>query len=222
MKQSITLDQLIVFLEGESFFLTDLQRDLLKQYQNLLTMYAGRMNLVSKGDSEHLVERHFLPCLWLCSCLSGIPLSRMLDIGTGAGLPGIIVQIMFPDMQIVLLESIRKKAVFLKTVCDDLAIGANVVCERAESYYKTNMAYFDAVSARAVATIDRLWPWSQPILKSSGILMAMKGDNSQSEISWLQKQRLSYRELVSPESWRSFSPYMKTKRILIVENKTNR
>ena len=121
----------------------------------------------------------------------------------------------------VLLESIRKKAILLNNTCKQLNLSAQVVCERAEYYSAHSTKNFDIVVARAVSVMDHLWRWSTTVLKPSGYLMAMKGGDCTREFEWLKKQNLDFRQITTPDSWRSFSSYLETKYIIAVKKADN-
>jgi 16S rRNA (guanine527-N7)-methyltransferase len=214
VKHPLTLDQLFSFLEKQAFVLTDRQQKKLHNYYNLLKDYSTRINLISGRDVNHLAERHFLPCFWLCRQLEKRLNISVLDIGSGGGFPGVIIQIVFPDSHVVLLDSIRKKARFLEVTCERLELQAQVVCGRAEHYGKDSDSCFDIVVARAVAGIDRLWQWSQPLLKPGGSLMAMKGGACEDEFAWLREHGMPYQRLMPPQKWLLFSTYLNTKHII--------
>jgi 16S rRNA (guanine527-N7)-methyltransferase len=211
------LDQVLAFLTDQRICFTRSQRDKMRQYAVLLEAYAGRMNLISSNDFPHLAERHYLPSLWLCHLLQDFNQGNILDIGSGGGFPGVLIQIMLPESQVVLLDAVRKKAGFLEEVCDRLALPARVVCMRAEEYVHKSSGRFDVVVARAVAVLDRLWRWSHPLLKPAGYLLAMKGGEDKEEFIWLKKCGLSHQKLQPPAAWLSWSSYLRTKYIIKIQ-----
>ena len=102
----------------------------------------------------------------------------MLDIGTGAGFPGIVLKIMFPDIKLTLLDSNNKKTTFLKYVLGKLGIEANVINDRAEKYYLSSER-FDVVVSRAVADMSILSELAIPFCRVGGYFIAMKGKNTE-------------------------------------------
>jgi 16S rRNA (guanine527-N7)-methyltransferase len=214
VKHPTTLDQLLLFLDEQSLCLTALQKEKLRKYHDLLKIYASRMNLMSAMDKQHLVERHLLPSIWLCREVAGLKGDFILDIGSGGGFPGVVVQILFPGSHVVLLESVRKKTRFLDEVCDRLNLPAQVVCARVETYAEDHDSCFDVIVARAVAAINRLWPWSHQLLRPEGFLLAMKGGPGADEFTWLRRQNIAYRRLIPPSEWLSFSSHLRNKHII--------
>ena len=214
MKHPTTLDQLLLFLAGQALLLTAQQKEKLRHYLDLLKIYASRMNLISNMDTPHLVERHLLPSIWLCRELEDLKGMFILDVGSGGGFPGVVVQILFPDSRVVLLDAARKKTLFLDEVCDRLDLPAQVVHARVEVYVKKHGSSFDVIVARAVTAINRLWPWSHLLLKPAGFLLAMKGGRSDDECLWLRRQGIPYQRLMPPADWRLFSSYLTNKYII--------
>lgn len=158
-------------------------------YLNLLKSWSQRTNLVSGSDRTRLVSRHFLESVAVLFAFD-IPAGALfLDLGTGAGLPGIPIKILRPDLKCVLLDSKRMKSLFLKKVVSDLVLeNTEVVCDRVEKLDSSFAVAFDIVICRAVATLVELWEWAAPLLKKSGHLLAMKGGDLNTEIAAFQKK----------------------------------
>jgi 16S rRNA (guanine527-N7)-methyltransferase len=214
VKHSLTLDSIFSFLESQSITVDADCRLKLNSYLSLITTWSGRVNLISRRDVPFLLHRHFLPCMWLSLHKAFPPSSSILDIGSGGGLPGVIVQIMSPDSRVVLLDSIRKKTLFLSEVCRHLPLPSEVVCERIESYMLFNRGTFDFIVCRAVAKIDLLWGWSEHLLKPGGFFLAMKGGECNEELSWLQNKKVHYEQIFAANEWIKFSPFLKDKHII--------
>lgn len=134
-------------------------------------------NLVSARAAEELESRHVPECLALADLLPSGPAS-LVDVGSGGGLPGLVIAIARPDLTVTLVESTRKKADFLRATALDLGIDVEVVNERAESL----TGGFDLATARAVAPLRRLIPWVMPLLRSGGELYAVKGRGWREEL----------------------------------------
>jgi 16S rRNA (guanine527-N7)-methyltransferase len=214
VKHILTLESIFTFLESQSIRIDNVRRHQIHTYLSLVIAWSGRVNLVSRRDLRVLPERHLLPCLWLARQMDVPPGAVILDLGTGAGLPGILIQVLFADSRVVLLDAIRKKTVFLQEVCRHLMLPATVVCERMESYSLQNKVKFDYVVCRAVSTIDHLWTWSRQVLKPGGYLLAMKGGACANEFSWLRQNKIRFQQLLPPLSWAAFSPSFKDKHIV--------
>ena len=157
---------------------------LLKQYVDLLTDWSSRVRLISRNDRNFIWERHILDCLSLVPHLpEGSPL---LDLGSGAGLPGIVVKIMRSDLEVYLLEPTRMKNLFLQETITALGLQNTIaIRSRAEALVGDSSfsGKFLIGTARAVARLPQLWDWAEPLLAHQGVLIAMKGPGSLSEFT---------------------------------------
>lgn len=151
-----------------------------------LSAYAERVrssphNLLSARGVEELEDRHIPEAVAFASTLPAGP--RMLDIGSGGGLPGFVVAIVRPDLRVELMDATGKKSAFLREAARALAIEVEVHHGRAEDLAKGDLAgAFDIVTARAVASLDRLIPWAAPFLRPGGTLHAIKGERWRDEL----------------------------------------
>ena len=146
------------------------------------------MNLISKNDRDVIVSRHIQESLAILPILSIPTAAKVMDIGSGAGLPGIPIKIARPDLQITLIESKRMRALFLQEVIEELGLeGIAVSGERIETLRveTPSLRTFDLGFARAVAKLKTLWDWSEPLLKKSGTLAALKGGDLNAELNEL-------------------------------------
>jgi len=160
--------------------LNDQQTSLLGDYVALLREWNVRINLVSRRDEEHIWTAHILHSLSLLFHL-GIPGStRLLDMGSGGGLPGIPLAIARPDMTVVLLDSIAKKMRAVEDIIRRLNLGnASVICARAEDAARRPdcAGAFDCVVARAVGPLTDLIRWSRPLVRRRAGFKACIGDD---------------------------------------------
>lgn len=152
----------------------------------LLGAFAERVrtsphNLVSRRAREELWERHISEALHLAARLP-TP-ARVLDVGSGGGLPGMVIAIVRPELEVVLLDSSEKKTAFLEEVAAELGITVGVVRGRAEDLRDGGLrGRFDVVTARAVAPLERLLGWTLPFLTPGGLLYAVKGERWEQEV----------------------------------------
>lgn len=154
------------------------------QYLVLLEKWNRVYNLTAVRDLKKMVSSHLLDSLAVVPHLSG---RRVLDVGSGAGLPGIPIAVARPDLAVVLLDSNHKKAAFLRQAVADLALGnANVVCERVQSWHSATG--FNVIISRAYAEIGELVLQSRHLLAPGGVFMAMKGLHPYEEIERLPKE----------------------------------
>ena len=175
MKYNPYLDELVI--------LDDKQKRQLYAYYKLLNEGAKTMNLTTILEEEEVYIKHFYDSIMVLKdekLQDGI---EILDIGTGAGLPGIVLKIVYPKIKVTLLEATQKRCQFLHRVIEELQLDSiNVVCERAENFCNQQRASFDFVVARAVANLNMLVELSLPFVKLNGVFIAMKGQNYQKEV----------------------------------------
>ena len=157
---------------------------LLVQYVDLLTDWSARVRLISRNDRDFIWERHILDCL---SLVPHLPIDGpLLDLGSGAGLPGIVIKIMRSDLEVYLLEPTRMKNLFLQETI--IALGLQntfAIRSRAETLVGDSSftGKFLIGTARAVARLPQLWNWVEPLLAPQGVLISMKGPDSLSEFT---------------------------------------
>lgn len=159
---------------------------LAQQFATALSTDGVVRGLIGPREAGRIWERHLFNCAAVTPLLA--PRSYVVDVGSGAGLPGIVLAIARPDISMVLIEPLARRTVFLGEVVDalDLAGQVTVVRARAEEVSrKTAMFHVkpaDVVTARAVAPLDRLAGWCLPLAAIGGHLLAMKGSSAAEEI----------------------------------------
>lgn len=156
------------------------------RYAALLRSWNERMNLVSKASLAKIESRHILDSLTAALALGGAPSGRVIDVGSGAGFPGLPLRIVDPTIELTLVEATQKKARFLEAIIDALGLaGAEVVAERAERLGQ-DPAYregFDVVLARAVAPLPVLAELTLPLCRRGGLVVAYKSPGVEGEVA---------------------------------------
>lgn len=156
--------------------MTDAQADAFCAYHDRLTAANREMNLTRVGeDAQEAVDRNYLDSLTILPFLDGV--STLIDVGTGAGFPGVPVAIMRPDIYVTLMDALGKRVAFLKEVVAALGLNADCVharCEDAAKKPEFRDAY-DVACARAVAETNVLSEWLLPFVKPGGRMLALKG-----------------------------------------------
>lgn len=179
------LNRLIAGAEELGINLSDEQVAQFKRYQDLLLDWNQRMNLTAVRDPEQIQQRHFLDSL-ICSLVTGDLNDQLLiDIGSGAGFPGLPLKILFPDLKLSLVESIGKKAAFLQTVVDELELSnVTVIAGRAEALGQStdHRKLYDWAVARAVARLEILVEYLLPFVRTGGHILAQKGRLAEEEM----------------------------------------
>ena len=149
-----------------------------RKYYELIVEYNLHTNITSITKKEEVYLKHFYDSALVLTNLEILPGQTMLDIGSGAGLPGVVLKIIYPELNITLLDSNNKKTKFLLEVISALNLKQNnVVNLRAEEYIENNREIFDYVVARAVKELRILSEISLPFVKKNGYFIAMKGKN---------------------------------------------
>ena len=168
--------------------MTPRQAEQFQLYMELLLEWNEKMNLTSITEPEQVVEKHFLDSMTLLAWGKLKEKARVIDVGTGAGFPGIPLKIMRPDIDLTLLDGTQKRLNFLGEVCKALHISATRVHKRAEEagLDKTMRERFDLATARAVAGLPVLAEYCLPLVKMKGMFLAMKGPGAQEELAEAQ------------------------------------
>lgn len=154
------------------------------RYAGLLATDAVVRGLIGPRESERLWDRHLLNCAVVSEL---VPASaRLIDVGSGAGLPGVALAIARPDLTVVLVEPMARRATFLSEVVEALGLDSTtVVRARAEESARgrNRLEPAEVVTARAVAPLDRLAAWCLPLARKGGRLLALKGASAADEIA---------------------------------------
>lgn len=156
--------------------LTELQLDQLHKYFELLVEYNKVMNLTGITEEKEVYLKHFYDSITLVRVVDLNNISNLCDIGTGAGFPGMVLKIIYPKLEVTLVDSLNKRIEFLKVVIKELGLEKiETIHARAEEYALKNREKFDIVTARAVASLNVLLEYSIPLVKVNGYFVAMKG-----------------------------------------------
>lgn len=148
-------------------------------YADLLATDGVVRGLIGPREAPRLWERHVLNCALLAPVLPQD--ARVADIGSGAGLPGLVLAIARPDITITLIEPLLRRTTFLEEAVAALGL-TNVVVVRGRADALHGTSDFDVVTSRAVAPLDRLLEWSMPLVAPQGALVAMKGSSAPEEV----------------------------------------
>ena len=160
--------------------LTTNQQEQLNIYKDFLIEYNKHTNLTAITNEDDIYLKHFYDSLTITKVIK-LDNQKVLDIGTGAGFPGLVLKIVYPDLDVTLLDSNNKKTKFLTELTNKLNIKVNIVNERAEEYIINNRESYDLVVSRAVANLNTLVELAIPYLKVNGYFIAMKA-NAKEEI----------------------------------------
>ena len=160
-----------------------------EKYASLLKEWNEKMNLTAITDDEGIAVKHFIDSISLLKFHSPKSGSRLIDIGTGAGFPGVPLKIMCPDIKLTLLDSLNKRLIFLDAVCKELNIEVELIHARAEEGSRKNelRESFDIAVSRAVANLPALCEYCIPYVKKGGLFISMKGPDAGTELKQAEK-----------------------------------
>ena len=152
------------------------QEDQIQRYAQLLAGAGIERGLIGPKEGDRIWERHIANCIPITTI---IPQSvRVVDIGSGAGLPGVVIALARPDLKVTLVEPLQRRVDFLNEIVAELSLDIEVIRGRAERVKKQ----FEVVTARAVAPLEKLIDISWHMIPKTGSLMAMKGESAADEI----------------------------------------
>jgi 16S rRNA (guanine527-N7)-methyltransferase len=153
------------------------QQDQIQRYAELLSSTGIERGLIGPKEGDRIWERHIANCIPITTIIpQGV---RVADIGSGAGLPGIVIALARPDLKVTLIEPLQRRVDFLNEVVAELALDVEVIRGRAERVKKQ----FEIVTARAVAPLEKLIQISWHMIPRGGSLMAIKGESAADEIT---------------------------------------
>ena len=178
----MNINEFINELKNIGIEITDKQLDDLNTYKEFLKEYNSHTNLTTIVEDNEIYLKHFYDSLSLAKYINLNEVNNMLDIGTGAGFPGMVIKILFPNIDMYLMDSNNKKLDFLTQLTKKLKLdNIHMLHVRAEEYAKSNRESFDLVTSRAVAALPILSELALPLTKIDGKFIALKA-NAQEEI----------------------------------------
>ena len=183
-------EEFIEELKKINISLTEEQLNQLDKYYQLLVIWNEKINLTRIISEKDVYLKHFYDSLTLSKMIDLNKNLEICDIGTGAGFPGLVLKIVFPNISITLVDALQKRINFLNIVIKELGL-KNVITihSRAEDFVKTNKNKFDVVTSRAVSRLCNLIDYSLPLLKENGVFLPMKA-NCDEEIEEIKNKRL--------------------------------
>lgn len=157
--------------------LTENQLNQLEKFYELLISWNKKMNLTRIIEKEDVYLKHFYDSLTILKVIDLTKEETLCDVGSGAGFPGIVLKICFPNLKITLIDSLQKKVNYLNEIIKELSLSdIKAIHTRAEDYAKINREKYDIVTARAVANLKMLSEICIPMVKVNGYFIAMKAN----------------------------------------------
>ncbi len=172
-------EEFIKELQKNNIEINDTIIEKLDIYIKFLIEYNKHTNLTAIKEEKDIYLKHFYDSIVLAKYYN-FQNEKVLDIGTGAGFPGMILKIFYPGLKVTLLDSNNKKIKFLEELCKKININdIELVCERAEEYCQNNREIYDIVTSRAVSNLTVLSEISLPFVKKDGYFIPLKGGNKE-------------------------------------------
>ena len=187
-------DLLVEGLHRMSLNLSDQMIDQLMAYLNLIEKWNRVYNLTAIRERDEMIKLHFLDSL---SILNYVEMEHVLDVGSGAGFPGIVLAITKPELKVTVMDSVNKKTTFMQQVKSELSLtNLNVVNARVEEYQPTIL--FDSVITRAFSSVQNMLLMTQHTLQKNGAWLAMKSKDVKEELKALDENQYTLIPLEVP------------------------
>ena len=181
----MTIENFRTSLTSSGYHLNEIQFGQLDTYCRLLQEWNQKMNLTAITETEEVYEKHFLDCILALNDKVG---GSVIDVGSGAGFPGLVWKIVRPELKVTLLEPTQKRCRFLSEVISQLDLkDIEVISKRAEDHVRERRETYDTVTARAVANMNVLSELCLPLVKVGGHFIAMKGAAGEEELQSAEK-----------------------------------
>lgn len=169
-------EEFIKALNNLGIDITDEQLSKLDMYYKMIIDYNSHTNLTRITEEKEVYLKHFYDSLTLIKATK-LDNQTLLDVGTGAGFPGLVLKIVFPNLKVTLVDSLNKRIMFLNSVIENLGLNdIEAIHARAEEYAVNNKEAFDIVTSRAVANLNTLSELCIPMVKQGGYFISMKSD----------------------------------------------
>jgi 16S rRNA (guanine527-N7)-methyltransferase len=202
-------DLLIEGLQRMDLKLSDQVIDQLMTYLNLVEKWNRVYNLTAIRERDEMIKLHFLDSL---SIFNHVHVKNILDVGSGAGFPGIVLAITKPELKITVMDSVNKKTTFMQQVKSELVLtNLDVVNSRVEDYQPITL--FEAVTSRAFSNLKNMMSLTQHTLKKEGVWLAMKSKDVKQELEAFEKNQYT---LIPLEV-----PFIDAERYLVILKKDN-
>lgn len=173
-------NEFVLALKNLGIDITEEKLNKLDKYYDLLIEWNNKINLTRITDKEEVYLKHFYDSLTLTKVIDLNTCKNLLDFGTGAGFPGMVLKIFFPELKVTLLDSNNKKIKFLTELQEKICVdNLELINTRVENIRKERLNSYDVITARAVANMPVLTELAMPLIKNGGYFIALKGGNKE-------------------------------------------
>ena len=218
MKRKFKSEILFKSYLKERFDLNDDQISRIDKYCSLIDSWSARQNIVSRHDLDYLWPKHIIPCSFLSAYIKEQQINSVADFGSGAGLPGIIIKLLLPHISVYLIDSSRRKCLFLSEACEMLGINCAIINKRVENLGREDNIPYDMIVSRGLSSLDMLWKWSEKRITSKGMLCVLKGGNLDQEYNALRALNVNIDIIKSDHEWLNFDDSMLDKFIVCIRS----
>ena len=202
-------------LEEINITLSQRQLEQFEIYYEFLVEYNNYVNLTAITEKEDVYIKHFYDSILVGKVFDLSNIETICDVGSGAGFPSIPLKIVYPNLQVTIVDGLDKRITFLKKLVEKLGLdNVNLVHGRAEEYAKEYRESFDIVTARAVARANILNELCIPLVKVGGYFISMKGKNADEEINEGNSLAILKGKIVKKNEY--YLPKEESKRVLIL------
>ena len=207
----MTKEEFLLELEKLGITLTSYQQEQLKKFYHLLISWNEKINLTRITSENEVYLKHFYDSLTITKVIDLNKVNTLCDVGTGAGFPGIVLKIVYPNLKITLVDALEKRVNYLNEIIKELDLSDIVAIHSRGEDLKEK---YDIVTARAVANITKLLNYTMHLVEENGVFIAMKGNITEELTPAVQKAISKKYSIEKIEEF--YLPYENSQRSLVV------
>lgn len=207
----MTKEEFLLELEKLGITLTSYQQEQLKKFYHLLISWNEKINLTRITSENEVYLKHFYDSLTITKVIDLNKVNTLCDVGTGAGFPGIVLKIVYPNLKITLVDALQKRVNYLNEIIKELDLSDIVAIHSRGEDLKEK---YDVVTARAVANITKLLNYTMHLVEKNGVFIAMKGNITEELTPTVQKAISQKYSIEKIEEF--YLPYENSQRSLVV------
>lgn len=207
----MTKEEFLLELEKLGITLTSYQQEQLKKFYHLLISWNEKINLTRITSENEVYLKHFYDSLTITKVINLNKVNTLCDVGTGAGFPGIVLKIVYPNLKITLVDALQKRVNYLNEIIKELDLSDIVAIHSRGEDLKEK---YDIVTARAVANITKLLNYTMHLVEENGVFIAMKGNITEELTPAVQKAISKKYSIEKIEEF--YLPYENSQRSLVV------